>query len=53
MRERIAELLGLSPVNVAITAHTGEGLTAFGKGEGIFATVIVTAVGANGPEAGA
>jgi 2-C-methyl-D-erythritol 2,4-cyclodiphosphate synthase len=46
IRERVAELLGLSPVNVAITAHTGEGLSTFGKGEGVFATVIVTAVAA-------
>jgi 2-C-methyl-D-erythritol 2,4-cyclodiphosphate synthase len=46
VRERIAGLLGISPVNVAFTAHTGEGLTAFGKGEGIFASVIVTAVAA-------
>ena len=45
-KQRVAGLLGISPVNVALTAHTGEGLTAFGKGEGISATVIVTAVGA-------
>lgn len=46
VRERIAGLLGISPVNVALTAHTGEGLTAFGRGEGVAATVLVTAVGA-------
>jgi 2-C-methyl-D-erythritol 2,4-cyclodiphosphate synthase len=45
MREHIAGILGIDPLHVAITAHTGEALTAFGKGEGIFATVIVTAVG--------
>jgi 2-C-methyl-D-erythritol 2,4-cyclodiphosphate synthase len=45
MRESIAAILGIEPLRVAITAHTGEGLTAFGKGEGIQATVIVTAVG--------
>ncbi len=45
MRDSLAALLGISPVNVAVTAHTGEGLTAFGKGEGIMATVLVTAVG--------
>jgi 2-C-methyl-D-erythritol 2,4-cyclodiphosphate synthase len=43
MRQKLAELLKLDYRDVAITAHTGEGLTAFGRGEGIFATVIVTA----------
>jgi 2-C-methyl-D-erythritol 2,4-cyclodiphosphate synthase len=52
MRESVAAILGISPVNVAITAHTGEGLTPWGKGEGIAATVLVTALGASGPEAG-
>lgn len=44
MRASLATLLGLSPHHVAITAHSGEGLTAFGRGEGIAASVIVTAV---------
>ena len=43
MRQSLAELLTLDFRDVAITAHTGEGLTAFGRGEGIQATVIVTA----------
>jgi 2-C-methyl-D-erythritol 2,4-cyclodiphosphate synthase len=43
MRQNLAEMLTLDFRDVAITAHTGEGLTAFGKGEGILATVIVTA----------
>ncbi len=43
IRTRVGELLGLSHGNVACTATTGEGLTAFGRGEGIQAFVIVTA----------
>lgn len=37
-------LLGLSLADVTLTATSGEGLTAFGRGEGIQAMVIVTAV---------
>ena len=44
MRASLAELLGLEMADVAITATTGEGLTAFGRGEGIQALVVVTAV---------
>lgn len=43
MRKNVSKILGLDYRDVAITAHTGEGLTAFGRGEGILATVIVTA----------
>ena len=43
MRKRVAELLGLADAQVAVTAHSGEGLSAYGRGEGILATVIVTA----------
>ena len=43
MRAAIAGMLGLGARHIAITAHSGEGLTAFGRGEGIAATVIVTA----------
>jgi 2-C-methyl-D-erythritol 2,4-cyclodiphosphate synthase len=46
IRENIAALLGISPMHVALTAHSGEGLTAFGRGEGVAATVLLTAVGA-------
>ena len=42
MRERIAALLGLTPSDVGITATTGEGLTAFGRGEGISVFCILT-----------
>lgn len=44
MREALADLLGLSVLDIGISATTGEGLTAFGKGEGIQAFVIVTAM---------
>lgn len=42
MRKTIAMLLGLDINHVGITATTGEGLTAFGKGDGIQAFVILT-----------
>lgn len=44
MKESISELLGLEKQDVGITATTGEGLTAFGRGEGIQVLCIVTAV---------
>ncbi|MBR5559712.1 MAG: 2-C-methyl-D-erythritol 2,4-cyclodiphosphate synthase [Oscillospiraceae bacterium] len=43
MKKSIGELLGLSAQQVGITATTGEGLTAFGRGEGISVFCIVTA----------
>jgi len=42
IRESIASLLGLDASCVGITATTGEGLTAFGKGEGIMVFCIIT-----------
>ena len=42
MRKKIAEILGITPDHVGITATTGEGLTSFGRGEGIQAFVIIT-----------
>jgi len=45
MKQSIAALLGIDIVDVGITATSGEGMTAFGRGEGIQAFVIVTAIG--------
>lgn len=42
MRKSIAEILSIKENQVGITATTGEGLTAFGKGEGIAVIVILT-----------
>ena len=42
IRARVAELLGVTVADVAITATTGEGLTDFGKGLGIQAFAVVT-----------
>jgi 2-C-methyl-D-erythritol 2,4-cyclodiphosphate synthase len=44
MRASLAALCGVGMDAVAITATTGEGLTGFGRGEGIQALVIVTAM---------
>jgi len=45
MRERIASLLSLRPENIGLTATSGEGLTACGRGKGIQVTCIVTVTG--------
>ena len=42
IRKSIASLLQLSPDSVGITATSGEGLSAFGKGEGIMVFCSVT-----------
>ena len=42
MKESIAGLLGLPASSVGITATTGEGLTGFGRGEGIQVFCILT-----------
>jgi len=44
IKRSIASMLSLQEDNVGLTATTGEGLTAFGRGEGIQALVIVSAV---------
>ena len=44
MTARIAELAGLAPEDVALTATSGEGLTDFGKGLGIQAFAVATAM---------
>lgn len=50
IRESVSELLGITPDSVGITATSGEGLTAFGKGEGIMVFCSVTARRAYGDE---
>lgn len=43
MRQRIAELCqGITPGHIGITATSGEGLTSFGKGEGISVFCVIT-----------
>ncbi|MCR5693777.1 MAG: 2-C-methyl-D-erythritol 2,4-cyclodiphosphate synthase [Clostridia bacterium] len=42
MRESLAKLLGIAPDRCGITATSGEGLTAFGRGEGIAVFAAVT-----------
>lgn len=44
MRARIASIMGLGEKDVAVTATSGEGLTAFGQGLGIQVMAAVTAV---------
>ena len=44
MKANIGQLLGLQIQDIGITATTGEGLTDFGRGEGIQVLCIVTAV---------
>jgi 2-C-methyl-D-erythritol 2,4-cyclodiphosphate synthase len=44
MKKNISALLSLTPQDIGITATTGEGLTAFGRGEGIQVLCIITAV---------
>lgn len=43
MRKSIGSILSIDEKCIGITATTGEGLTEFGKGNGIFCTVILTA----------
>jgi 2-C-methyl-D-erythritol 2,4-cyclodiphosphate synthase len=42
MKESIGNILGIPVSSVGITATTGEGLTGFGRGEGIQVFVILT-----------
>ncbi len=43
MRAKIAQMVSLGVADVGITATSGEGLSSFGKGEGIQAFAVVTA----------
>ncbi|MBD3393466.1 MAG: 2-C-methyl-D-erythritol 2,4-cyclodiphosphate synthase [Chitinivibrionales bacterium] len=43
MKACIARILGIGASHIGITATSGEGLTSFGRGEGIQAVAIVTA----------
>lgn len=43
IRQSIANLLNLDKNSVGITATSGEGLTEFGKGNGIYCTAVITA----------
>ena len=42
MRRRIAELTGVQEQDVGVTFTSGEGLSAFGRGEGILAQAVVS-----------
>jgi 2-C-methyl-D-erythritol 2,4-cyclodiphosphate synthase len=42
MRESIARITGVAPDSIGITATSGEGLTAFGRGRGIQVFCVVT-----------
>lgn len=44
MKGRIAQLVGIAESDVGITLTSGEGLTAFGRGEGILAQAVVSLV---------
>ena len=50
LRKSVSELLGLEVADVCVTATSGEGLTDVGRGLGIHASAIVTAVAATGFE---
>ena len=41
MRTNIAALLGTEPARVSVKASSGNGLTDFGRGDGVAATVLV------------
>ena len=42
MKENISKICNVTSSDIGITATSGEGLTAFGKGKGIQAITIIT-----------
>lgn len=44
MTTRLADLMSIAPEDIGVTATTGEGLTDFGKGLGVQAFAVVTAM---------
>ena len=44
LKDSIAKLLFITEKDVGITATSGEGLTKFGRGKGIYSTAVITAV---------
>jgi 2-C-methyl-D-erythritol 2,4-cyclodiphosphate synthase len=44
LRQSIADAMGLDPSQIGVTATTGEGLTDFGRGEGLQCFCIITTV---------
>ena len=44
MKRSISDLAGIEEKDTGITFTSGEGLTAFGRGEGILAQVVVSLV---------
>lgn len=44
IRRNIADVMNLHPSQVGITATTGEGLTAFGRGQGVQCFCIITTI---------
>ena len=42
IRTNLAKLMALKENNIGITATTGEGLSEYGKGLGVFVSVIIT-----------
>jgi 2-C-methyl-D-erythritol 2,4-cyclodiphosphate synthase len=42
LKQSLSQLIGIEPQRIGITATSGEGLTSFGKGEGIRCTCLVS-----------
>ncbi|MEK7528627.1 MAG: 2-C-methyl-D-erythritol 2,4-cyclodiphosphate synthase [Patescibacteria group bacterium] len=44
IRTFLSKLLSVAPDRIGITAHTGEGLTAFGRGEGLRCVAVISCI---------